>query len=70
MDKLVGEGKYRGCDKQLTSTEPWTSFQFSVLRAGATTSLHKVKNFQCEQKVLERTAKDRDSRVCKVLETL
>ena len=70
MDKLVGEGKYRGCDKQLTSTEPWTSFQFSVLRAGATTSLHKVKNFRGEQNNLERLAIDCDSQVRQVSETL
>jgi hypothetical protein len=44
--------------------------QFSVLVAGATTSLHKVRNFRGEQKVLERTAIDCESQVREVSETL
>jgi hypothetical protein len=38
--------------------------------ARATISVHKVKNFRGEQKVLERTAIDRESRVRQVSETL
>jgi hypothetical protein len=38
--------------------------------AGATISLHEVRNFRGEQNILERMAIDRDSRVCQVSETL
>ena len=44
--------------------------QISVLITDATISLYKVRNFWCEQKVLERTAKDSESLVCEVSETL
>ena len=38
--------------------------------ARATILLHKVRNFQCEQNRLESLARDRESRVREVLETL
>jgi hypothetical protein len=59
----------RGCDSQLTSKEPWIYPEF-LIGAGATTSLRKVKNFRGEQNDLERSAKDSESLVCKVSETL
>ena len=60
----------RGCDKQLIHPtqifyENWVGW-----RAGATTSRRKVKNFRGEQNDLERSAKDSESLVCKVSETL
>ena len=39
-------------------------YQFSVVGVRATISVHKVRNLQCEQKHLERCAKDGDSPVC------
>ena len=45
-------------------------YQFSVLEVEATTTLHKVRNQQCEQKELESSAKDGESPVCQVLLTL
>ena len=59
----------RGCDKQLTSAEPWI---YPVFRTDSRFyhGLYKVRNFQCEQNSLERLAIDSESLVCKVLETL
>ncbi len=59
----------RGCDKQLTSTEPWSNPDFRT-EAGSTIDLRKVRNFRGEQKDLERSAKDSESLVCQVSETL
>ena len=39
-------------------------YQLSVVGVRATISVHKVRNLQCEQKHLERCAKDGDSPVC------
>jgi len=44
--------------------------QHSILEADATTSLHKVRNLRGEQKELESSARDRESRVCQVSQTL
>jgi hypothetical protein len=59
----------RGCDKQLTGTQAWIYPELSI-GAGAITSLRKVRNFRGEQNSLERLAKDSESLVCQVSETL
>jgi len=38
--------------------------------ANPTIGLHKVRNSRCEQKELESSARDRESRVCQVTRTL
>ena len=68
MDKLVDEYLKRVVTLQTTSIEP--AFVGSVLEADATTSLPKVRNLRSEQNHLERWAKDSDSLVCQVKQTL
>jgi hypothetical protein len=59
----------RGCDKQLTNAEHWSNPGFRI-GADPTIGLRKVRNFRGEQKDLERSAKDSESLVCQVSETL
>ena len=69
MDKLVDE-YLKGV---VTYKYPFAGSGFiQVLQKDAdpTIGLHKVRNLRCEQKDLERSAKDRDSRVCQVTRTL
>ena len=67
-NKLVDEYLKGVVTLQTTSTE--FCLQTSVLAATATIPLHKVRNLQSEQKQLESCAKDSESLVCQVLQTL
>ena len=69
MDKLVDEYETGVVTLQTTSTEHWPS-QLSVVGVRATNSVPKVRNLQCEQKELESSARDGESPVCQVLQTL
>ena len=69
MDKLVDE-YLKGV---VTYKYPFAVSEFVQMLhkdANPTIGLHKVKNLRCEQKDLERSAIDRDSRVCQVPQTL
>ena len=61
---------FKGLRRAVNQCGALEFFQLSVLIRDATTSLYKVRNFRGERKVLERTAKDRESRVRQASETL
>ena len=69
MDKLVDE-YLKGV---VTYKYPFAVSEFVQMLhkdANPTIGLHKVRNSRCEQKELESSARDRESRVCQVTRTL
>ena len=58
-----------GCDL-INNPSRVLSRELSVWPAWIAISVHKVRNLRCEQKDLERSAKDGDSPVCQASQAL